>query len=693
MQNVRRFLWIVGVAVLWPSTAVGGTCAEFPWNHPRDMIIPPVLEKGQEAIQAGFVLEGRELFSTYLSDHEEGLFAEGTRWALASLPDIADEPGKEFLKQIVRLQTMKVEQVDSVYAPWALCTIGELYWNAGWSSEANAVFEEFLESYPDHPLAGAVMVEAGLGYLDNQQFLEAALVLRRVVVEPKWEAHRYRGALGLADATAMSKAWKQAYYWYRVVEAEKPELIRKSERSSYYFGLTELAVGDSRKAIPRLLTTVNLHPQHEISGQALNRIAEKLNQEEHEFLSLWFAEQANQNFKGQESSRRGKAAQIRWVVNFLSHEHSKKEWSDVYRRLDDLEIYISLSWDNVVEMARTLSQAPEQDLAEESLLWMGRGYLELHDVQAAIQAFMHLAAITHSVTWRQEAEGYLGSILDQQFQTYYDQQAWIKALKFYENNQKAFSLVPLTRERIRNVAQAYQQVNLPAKALQWYAQLLEEYPDSPLREEIFSQKVFLADDQKNMKLLRESGELYLQEYAKGLWSSSVLTLLGLEALERKDFPVAVQELSDAVQLIEDKTRRRFVLRKRAQTYQGAGRRDLALQDLRQVVALDPQDMADVLRLGDFLFDQGDFSDAESPYEQVLSSKAPVDLKAWAKYRWALSLDYQGRGSEARKLLAEVGQLETRSPEFENTIRAAAVAVLDEFSLNGKPQAVRADEGS
>ena len=42
-------------------------------------------------------------------------------------------------------------------------------------------------------MAGGVMVEAGLGYLENQQLLEAALVLRRVVDEPRWEAHRLRG--------------------------------------------------------------------------------------------------------------------------------------------------------------------------------------------------------------------------------------------------------------------------------------------------------------------------------------------------------------------------------------------------------------------------------------------------------------------------------------------------------------------
>jgi tetratricopeptide (TPR) repeat protein len=229
--------------------------------------------------------------------------------------------------------------------------------------------------------------------------------------------------------------------------------------------------------------------------------------------------------------------------------------------------------------------------------------------------------------------------------------------------------------------------------MQWYEQLLEEYPNSPLREEIFAQKVFLADEQNNQTLVRETGENYLREYPKGQWGADVATLLGMEALERKDYSSAIKEFSDGVLQSEDKTLQRYVLRKRAQAYQGAGKRNLALEDLRQVVALKPQDMTDVVRLGDFLFDQGDFEDAESQYVPVLSSEAPVALKAWAKYRWGLSLEYQGKAGEAQKLLVEVRQLETRTPEFENTIRAAAVAVLDEFSLNGKPQAKRANEGS
>jgi tetratricopeptide (TPR) repeat protein len=657
------------------------------------MVMPKLVQEGQQAMQKGSLLEARELFSTYLMEQHEGVFADGAKWAVASLPAVSEEPGTEFLKQIERLQAMKAAEPDGVYAPWALCSMGQLYWDAGWHSEANALFEEFLRSYPEHPMAGGVMVEAGLGYLENQQFLEAALVLRRVVEEPKWEAHRLRGALGLAEATAMSKAWRQAYYWYRVVEAEGPELIRQSERSSYYYGLTELIIGDSDKAISRFLTTVNLHPQQKFAGQALIRISEKLLKEGHEFLSLWFAEQAKRRFAGQESGRRGQAAQTRWVVDYLSEEHSKEEWVKVYRRLDDLEIYLSVSWDNVVETARDLSRAPEPDLVEESLLWMGRGYHVLKDIPSAIRSFTRLAIVANLETLRQEAKNRLGIILNKQIQSFYDQQAWVPLLKFHEDQQEAFLLAPLTRERVRIVAQAYQHVNLPSKAMQWYDQLLEEHPASSLREEIFAEKVFLADDQGHAKLVRNAGEIYLREYPEGQWRAEVSAVLGLESLAREDYAQAIQQLSDGVQHTHDKALQSYVFKNRVRAYLGAGKRDLALQDLRQVVASDPMDMAAVIRLGDFLFDQGDFADAVPLYDQVLSSKAPVALKAWAKYRWGLSLDYQGNAAEGQKLLAEVRQLETQSPEFENTIRAAAVAVLEEFSLKGKPVAGRANEGS
>jgi len=655
------------------------------------MVMPEILRQGQEAMQAGQLLEARELFSTYLSHQNDGIFAEGARWVVASLPDPSDEPGKEFFKRMDRLQAMKTRTPKSVYAPWALCAMGDVYWEAGWYSEASAMFEEFLRSYPEHPLAGGVMVEAGLGYLKNGQYLEAALVFRRVVEEPKWKAYRLKGALGLADATAMAKAWKQAYYWYRVVEAETPELIRQSGDSSYHYGLTELAVGHPANALSRFLLTVNLHPHRETTGQALNRISEKLLQEGHEFLALWFADQARQQFPDREPGRRGQAALTRWLVSFLSQEHPKEDWVRVYQRFDDLDIYLSLSWDYVLETARALSQAPETDLVEESMFWMGQAYHSLGDVPAAVQAFAHLIIVASSDARRQEAQGQLSRLLNQQIRSLYDQKSWVSLLKFHADHQQAFHLVPLQRERVLMLAQAYQQVNLPSEAMHWYDQWLKEYTESPLREDILLQKVLLAEEQGNGPLVREVGASYLREFPGGQWRGQVETARGMAALASQRYAEAIQDLSEAIQHVDGIAEQRHVLRNRARAYRALGHMELAVQDLRQVVSIQPAVLADVIRLGDAVFDQGEYAEAERLYDRVLLSDAPVALKAWAKYRMAVSLEHMGQYVEAQKLLAEIRQLETRSPELENTIRSAATAVLDELLLKEMPSARIANE--
>jgi tetratricopeptide (TPR) repeat protein len=655
------------------------------------MVMPEIIRHGQEAMQAGHLLEAREMLSTYLNQQEYGVFADGARWAVASLPDPSDEPGKEFLKRIDRLQATKTSAPKSVYAPWALCAMGDVYWEAGWYSEASGIFEEFLRSYPEHPLAGGVMVEAGLGYLKNGQYLEAALVLRRVVEEPKWMAHRLKGALGLADATAMAKAWKQAYYWYRVVEAETPELIRQSGDSSYHYGLAELAVGNPANAISRFLLTVNLHPHRETAGLALNRISEKLLQEGHEFLALWFADRARQQFPDREPGRRGQAALTRWVVSFLSQEHAKEEWDNVYQRLDALDIFLSLSWDHVLETAGALSQVPEGDLAEESVLWMGRAYHSLGDVPAAVQAFAHLIVVASSDIRRQEAQDRLSRLLNQHIRSFYDRKAWVTLLKFHADHQQAFHLVPLERERVLMVAQSFQQVNLPSEALHWYDQLLQEYPDGPLREDILVQKVLLAEEQGNGSLVREVGASYLREFPGGQWRGQVETARGMEALASQRYAEAIQDLSEAIQHVDGIAEQRHVLRNRARAYRALGQMELAIQDLRQVVSIQPAQIADVIRLGDALFDQGEYAEAALLYDQVLGSDAPVALKAWAKYRLAVSLEHMGQYLKAQKLLAEIRQLETGSPELEHTIRSAATAVLDEISLKEKPRVRIANE--
>ncbi len=657
------------------------------------MLMPEVVRQGQELMETQQLREARIAFVDYLTHNPEGLFAEGARWALAFLPEETPEPNQEFLQRIKRLQTVRAQHPQSPYAPWALCAIGDIYWNQEWYEEANAHYEEFLDEYPEHPLAGGVMVEAGTGFLENQKYLEAALIFRRVVEEPQWEAFRMRGARGLADATALSRAWKQADYWYQVVEAEGPDLLRRSVRSSYHFGVTELALGNQDKAEIWLLTTINNHPKTSEAGQAWNHLAEHYIDRGHPFLGLWFAEQANLQFSQHEVGRRARAIQNRWVFEFLSQNPTSEQWEHVYRRLEELEIFLSVSWDQGLETARSLSQAPEGDIAEESTLWMGKGYETLGDIPAAIKAYEKVVVLGDSSQWKQDARARLTTILTRQIQDLYNKKSWLKLLKFHSDHQSAFRVIPLERERAMMMAKAFERVDLPAKAIEWYDQLLDQYPNTPLREEILARKVQLAEEQGNHDWMLAFGQAYLSEFSEGQWRGSVETAVGMAALKRKQFDKAITSFSRVLPYLRTPAEQRYVLRHRAMAFRLHGRMNQAQKDFEGLLELKPVHVTDYLRFADFLYDRGDYEEAQPLYETVLSEDSPTALKAWGKYRLGLSLEHMGKYQAAQKVLGELQQLESKPPEFEHTIRAAATAVIEEFSLKQKPWIEREYEAS
>ena len=645
--------------------------------------MPAVLLEGQEAHQAGQWREARQRYTTFLKEQEHGSFSEGTAFLVAALPAPDDEPDKAFLKQIERLQRLHHDHPTSPYAPWALCMMGDLYWQAGWSSEAKGVFEEFLKTYPKHPLAGGVMIEAGRSYLENRQYLEAALIYRRVMEEPKWDAHRMKGALGLANATALSKAWKQAMYWFQVVEAECPELIRQSPEALLNYGETQRAKGQSAQARQQYLTAINLYPHSPESGKSLIRISDDLFQAGQDYPGLWFADQANQQFQGQEAGRRGRAALVRWVVSFLREGHSKEDWVQVYQRLDDLEVYLSMSWDYVLETSRLLSQAPEVDLAEESIMWMGHAYEQLGDREEAIQAFARLAVNGTVPAIREEGESRLHELLDASMQAFSRQQDWVSLLKFYTEHRQAFHLVPADREQVLQVAQAYQAVALPEQALKWYDQLLEEHPQLSFREEIMFRKIGLADALKHSERLQKFGSDYLHEFPQGKWRGTVSTLLGMDAVRGQQFDKAIAYFSAALDQLEDPEGKRFVLRQRAKAYHAMGKMDQAQRDIQTLVVGKSPHIHDVMQLGDVFFEQGNYAEAASLYQQVRDREVSPGLQAWATYRLGLSFERMGKYREGAVLLKSIRALDVKPPDVEHSIRLAAGAVLEEFSLQPK----------
>ena len=628
--------------------------------------------------------EAQDLFRSYLTDHAEGVFAEGSRFALASLPNQESDPDKEFLKIIDRLSDERERHTDSVYAPWALCRIGELYGEVGWYAEANTTFEEFLELYPDDPLAGGVLVGVGNNFLQSNQYLEAALVFRRVVEEPQWERNHLEGALGLADATALSRAWKQAMYWYGVVEAEDPKLLHRSPESLYRYGLTEIKVGDSQLAISRLLILFNLHQDRDEAGHALNRIAVQLVENQHDFLSLWFSNHAAARYENREPGRRAKVALARWIASYLTQPHSKEEWSNLYYRLDVLEILLSVSWDGVLEMTQALLNAPEPDLADEAGFLLAQAFQAKGNLQSAINTYGHLVRMSQRDQWREKARNALTTIWTDQISVHHEQQAWVELVTFQEEHLDLQGLIPLDLPSMLILAESYQQVGLPDRSLRWYDEILARHPHTHFREEILAKKIVLAHETDDVEHVRKVAQQYEKSYPTGQWKGKIAMILGTVAHREQQYDLAIQHFTMILGKAKDSTLNVEALRERARAYQAAGQEENAIKDYQQLVKEPAAEVVDHLSFADLLFDRRHYAKAATVYEQFVGNDSVPEVVAWAKFRLALAYKQMGETKKATKLFEEIQQSDEKNAELEVTLRAAAAAVMNDLTLRKRP---------
>ena len=347
------------------------------------------------------------------------------------------------------------------------------------------------------------MLGAGLSFLRNQQYLEAALVFRRVVEEPRWAHNHSEGALGLADATALSQAWKHALYWYRVVEAEDPDLFRQSPASYYRYGLAELDSGESQLAITRLLLIYNLYQDREEAGHALNHIAAHLLETHHDVLSLWFLHQSSLRYKNREPGRRAEVASARWVANYLQKAPSKEEWITLTNRLTILEISLDVSWDGVLKTTQALLDAPESNLVDEARSLLAQAHHAQGNLQDAVHTYGQLLLSSQQKPWRGKASQALGMIWQEQIRDLHEQQAWVELVTSLERHPELRGLVPLPDSSVFMLADAYQHVGLPDRALIWFDEIFPHQATQHHSEEILARKFFLAYASKKADLARQ----------------------------------------------------------------------------------------------------------------------------------------------------------------------------------------------
>ena len=287
-----------------------------------------------------------------------------------------------------------------------------------------------------------------------------------------------------------------------------------------------------RSLTSRLLILYNLHQDRDEAGHALNRIAAQLIENHHDFISLWFSNHAAARYKNREPGRRAEVAMARWIASYLTQQHSKEEWRNLYYRLDVLEILLSVSWDGVLEITQPLLKAPEPDLADEARFLLAQAFQEKGDLPSAIDTYGHLVRMSQLDQWREKARNALTTIWTDQINVHHEQQAWVELVTFQEEHVDLQGLVPLGLPSMLILAESYQHVGLPDRALRWYDEILARHPQTHFREDILSKKIVLAHEIGDVELVRTVAQQYEKSYPTGKWRGEIAMRLGQGGFSR-----------------------------------------------------------------------------------------------------------------------------------------------------------------
>ena len=670
------------LSVVNPILVEASPCHDFPWERLPSVTEPPLFTEARHAVSQGLKTEATELLRTFIRTAPNHELIEGARFGLAAIVDDGQDKEGRFLETIGNLRAVRQQYPESPFGPWALCQIGNLYRQGGWFYEAKGAFEQFLTTYPDHPLTPGVLIGAGLNFLKNDQSLEAALVFRRVLDEPGWNAFHLEAALGLADGAAESKAWEQARYWYESVALEAPELLRGSSGSLYRRGLTEWELGDKEKSFRQFLTAFNLYPNDHDGGRALIQLAQLLSSRGEEVPALWFANQAIQRFPKQEPEYVGRGVILSWAFSDLRKGSDAVFNSEVRPRLAELGIAVPVTWNDFRAEAAKLAMVTKPEISGMARFWIAQSYEIEGRPKEALQGYVQVVVNYSGTDWESQAAESAKQLLVQ----YHAARDWVSLLSFFDTYPGIFALLKPDHRLKLKVAEGYMALHLPSQALEWLDRVLEHTPPPVIQEEALGKKVQVAEQLGLGDAVRGAGLEYERLYPDGPKITKVASSLGKLSLADKKYASALDHYAKVLSHVSVPEEKRQVLKQIIKIFRVSGQVEKSIEGYRRLLRDFGETAEDRAVLGDLLFEAGKYQEAIGEYVKVGTLDPTPTLQLWRKYRLAVSYRHIGKTVESKKLLDELVEVKGSNSRLENAIRAAAVAQGSEYLLvvkNGK----------
>lgn len=506
------------------------------------------------------------------------------------------------LKKDYRNSVHYVDQLkgDPAFYPKGLTSLGWYHFERGEWKEANQYFLKVAAEFPRHRSSPPVSLLIGQCYLNQNNYDQAKVHLRRLVDSQEAEG-KERATYLLGWIAYREERFDEALDHFRTLRQFYP-LSPDRDEAQYWTAWSHFRKKDFHGAIEAFQQLIHLSPGNPLVSSSLLKIGD-----------------AYYNLK-----QYGSAIQ---TYQQLVKDHGKsKEAPEA-----DYGILLSLFQEKKYEpfvnrVEAFLKRYPRHPLGGQALMQLGEYYRQSQMPERALRAFQDMVRLYPQSEWTEEGQFRVALILK-------SEKRWAEASEEMEKFIKAHPKSHLLTEATLTAGELHLLLKAYPKALERFEWVLKHHPQAPQAKKSY---LGMEEAYRHMgkpidaeKVLKEYVEKFPQDEAR----FEAYLRLGLFYLIQKRYQDAVSSFMAASRSPEERiaSQAQFKL---GETHAEADNRESAILQFSRVLYLYPHltELTEeaLLKLGGLYMEEKRFSEARQVFQKLLEKTTREERRQVAK---------------------------------------------------------------
>ena len=532
------------------------------------------------------------------------------------------------------------------WTPWGLLQLGRSESRLGLYFRAETTFQEFLDRYPDHPLAAVASAHQGFANLKLGDAELALEIFGRALKHPKASPHaRALARYGLGGVYLRLKKVESAKAEFEKARRAAPTLGKYFPDTLFLMGETFLASREYARARNAYSMQLELFPDSADRPFVLTRIAESHFLEKDLDKAVARYSEVIQQYPETESA----------IISLIRLADLAIEEPDYVRKKRDVKILALL--DPFGMYRKIAKRGAPRPLAELAWLRLGEALLRRKQYGEAVEVFRTMADdYSRGRFYGRALFGLEEAVVGRIDQKHREQQ-YLEVLHLYHSEQDRGLKGLIRAAPLIQVAGSYQQLGLFEKAEETLRRVDVSGATAREREDIEILKIEGLMALGRWKELEPELKGYLRRYPEGRVRVKVARSLAEVLVQSERWREAEGFLKKAVLEVGRGMERARMEHLLARVFTHGERYAMAVDSLRRVIRVMPKGepapsfLADAYYLlGENLISLGQFNEAASVLEEG-AARFPKDaLRGWALFEAGQALWRLGEAERAGKAL-------------------------------------------